>query len=134
MAENTDSNAKSAQERGRAAITSAAQRATGAIEEGAGRMADAGHSATDITERTAAAGAETIRHLGDTAGEAVRRGSQQFADMQQKFAHDVAKDFAFTFSSGSGIFCLITRSPLSRNAWLQAAKPGGIKKRLWRWL
>src|SRR3569833_286214 len=93
MAENTDSNAKSAQERGRAAITSAAQRATGANEEGAGRMADAGHSATDITERTAAAGAETIRHLGDTAGEAARRGSQQFADMQQKFAHEVAKDF-----------------------------------------
>ena len=93
MAENTDSNAKSAQERGRAAITSAAQRATGAIEEGAGRMADAGHSATDITERTAAAGAETIRHLGDTAGETARRGSQQVAGMQQKFAHDVANDF-----------------------------------------
>ena len=93
MAENTDSNAKSAQERGRAAITSAAQRATGAIEEGAGRVADAGHSATDITERTAAAGAETIRHLGDTAGETARRGSQQFAGMQQKFAHEVANDF-----------------------------------------
>ena len=93
MAETTDSNAKSAQERGRAAIASAAQRATGAIEEGAGRMADTGHSARDIAERTAAAGAETIRHLGDTAGEAARRGSQQVAGMQQKFAHDVAKDF-----------------------------------------
>src|SRR5690242_2712371 len=93
MVENTDSNAKSAQERGRAAIASAAQRTTGAIEEGAARVADAGHSATDITERTAAAGAETIRHLGDTAGETARRGSQQIADMQQKFAHDVAKDF-----------------------------------------
>jgi len=93
MAEITDSNAKSAQERGRAAITGAAQRTTGAIEESAGRVADAGHSATDITERTAAAGAETIRHLGDTAGETVRRGSQQVAGMQQKFAHDVANDF-----------------------------------------
>ena len=93
MAENTDSNAKSAQERGRAAITSAAQRTTGGIEEGAGRVADAAHSATDVTERTAAAGAETIRHLGNTAGETARRGSRQFADMQQKLAHDVAKDF-----------------------------------------
>ncbi len=93
MAEITDSNAKSAQERGRAANTSAAQRTTGAIEEGASRVADTGHSATDITERTAAAGAETIRHLGDTAGETVRRGSQQVAGMQQKFAHDVANDF-----------------------------------------
>src|SRR5690349_2744099 len=93
MAENTDSNAKSAQERGRAAITSAAQRTTGAIEEGAGRVADTGHSATDITERTAAAGAETIRHLGDTVGETARRGSQQVAGMQQKFAHDLANDF-----------------------------------------
>ena len=93
MAENTDSNAKSAQERGRAAITSAAQRTTGAIEEGTARVAGAGHSATDITERTAAAAAETIRHLGDTAGETVRRGSQRVAGMQQKLAHDVADDF-----------------------------------------
>ena len=93
MADNTDSNAKSAQERGRAAITSAAQRTTGAIEESAGRVADAGHLATDITERTAVAGAKTIRHLGDTAGETVRRGSQQVAGMQQKFANDVANDF-----------------------------------------
>jgi hypothetical protein len=76
MAETTDSNAKSAQERGRAAITGGAQRATGAIEEGAVRLADTGHSARDIAERTATAGAETIRHLGDTAGEAARRGSQ----------------------------------------------------------
>jgi len=93
MAENTDSNAKSAQERGRAAITSAAQRTTGAVEEGAGRLADAGHSAADITERTSAAGAETVRHLGDAAGETARRGSQQIAGMQQKFAHGVANDF-----------------------------------------
>jgi CBS domain-containing protein len=93
MAENTDSNAKSAQERGRAAIASAAQRTTGAIEDGAARVADAGHSAVDITERTAAAGAETIRHLGETAGETARRGSQRVAGMQQKFAHDVANDF-----------------------------------------
>ncbi len=93
MAEITDSNAKSAQERGRAAIASAAQRTTGAIEEGARRGADAGHSATDIAERTAAARAETIRHLGDAAGETARRGSQQVAGMQQKFAHDVANDF-----------------------------------------
>ena len=70
MAENTNSNTKSAQERNRAAIASAAQ-TSGAIEEGAARVADAGHSATDITQRTAAAGAETIRHLGDTAGETV---------------------------------------------------------------
>jgi len=93
MAENTDSNAKSAQERGRAAITSAAQRTTGAVEEGAGRLADAAHSAADITERTSAAGAETVRHLGDAAGETARRGSQQIAGMQQKFAHGVANDF-----------------------------------------
>ena len=93
MAETTDSNAKPTQERGRAAITGAAQRATGAIEEGAGRMADTGHSARDMAERTATAGAETIRHLGDTAGEAARRGSQQVAGLQQKFAHDVANDF-----------------------------------------
>jgi CBS domain-containing protein len=93
MAENTDSNTKSAQERGRAAITSAAQRATGAIGEGPGRVADAGRLATDITEQTAAAGAETIRHLGDTAGETARRGSQQVAGIQQKFFHDVANDF-----------------------------------------
>src|SRR5690349_21075283 len=93
MAENTDTNAKSAQERGRAAIASAAQRTTGAIEEGAARVADAGHSATNITERTAATGAETIRHLGDTAGDTARRSSQQVAGMQQKFAHDVANDF-----------------------------------------
>src|SRR5690348_180107 len=93
MAENTDSNAKSAQERGRAAITSAAQRTTGAVEEGAGRLADAGHSAADITERTSAAGAETVRHPGDAAGETARRGSQQIAGMQQKFAHGVANDF-----------------------------------------
>ena len=65
MAENTDSNAKSAQERGRAAIASAALRTTGAIEDGAARVADTGHSATNITERTAAAGAQTIRHLGE---------------------------------------------------------------------
>ena len=93
MAEITDSNAKFAQDRVRAAITSAAQRTTGAIEESAGRVADAGHLATDITERTAVAGAKTIRHLGDTAGETVRRGSQQVAGMQQKFANDVANDF-----------------------------------------
>jgi CBS domain-containing protein len=93
MAENTDSNAKAAQERGRTAIASAAQRTTGVIEEGAGRGADAGHSAADITERTAAAGAETIRHLGDTAGETARRGSQQVAGMQQKLSRDMANDF-----------------------------------------
>jgi CBS domain-containing protein len=56
-------------------------------------MADTGHSARDIAERTATAGAETIRHLWDTAGDTARRGSQQVTDMQQKFAQDVAKDF-----------------------------------------
>jgi CBS domain-containing protein len=91
MADNTD--AKPAQERGRAAIASAAQTTGGAIQEGAGHLAAAGHSASDITERTATAGAETIRHLGDTAGETVRRGSQQVAGIQQKFVHDVANDF-----------------------------------------
>jgi len=93
MAENTDSTAKSAQEQGRAAITSAAQTATGAVQEGAGHLAAAGHSASDVAQRTATAGAATIRHLGDTAGKTVRRGSQRVADMQQKFAEDVANDF-----------------------------------------
>ena len=50
MADNTDSNAKSSQERGRAAIASAAQTTGGAIEEAAGRMADTGHSARAIAE------------------------------------------------------------------------------------
>src|SRR5690242_12249644 len=93
MAEHTDNSAKSTQERGRTAITTAARQTTGAVEEGVGRVADAGHSATAITEQTAAAGAETVRHLGDTAGETARRGSHQVASMQQKFAHDVAKDY-----------------------------------------
>ena len=67
MAEHTDNSAKSTQERGRTAIATAARQTTGAVEEGVGRMADAGHSAVDIAQQTAAAGAETIRHLGDTA-------------------------------------------------------------------
>src|SRR5690349_6575014 len=91
MADNTD--AKPAQERGRAAIASAAQTTDGAIQEGAERIAEAGHAGSDVAQRTATAGAETIRHLGDTAGETVRRGSQQVADMQQKFADAVANDF-----------------------------------------
>jgi CBS domain-containing protein len=93
MADNTDSNAKSSQERGRAATASATQQTAGAIQEGAERMAEAGHAGSDVAQRSATAGADTIRHLGDTAGETVRRGSQQLADMQQKFAHDVANDF-----------------------------------------
>ena len=93
MADNTDSNAKSSQERDRAATASATQQTAGAIQEGAERMAEAGHAGSDVAQRTATAGAETIRHLGDTAGETVRRGSQRVTDMQQKFAHDVANDF-----------------------------------------
>jgi Phasin protein len=93
MAENTDSNAKSSHERGRAAIASAAQTTGGAVQEGAGHLAAAGHSTSEVTQRTATAGAERIRHVGDTAGETARRASQQLADVQQKFAQDVANDF-----------------------------------------
>src|SRR5690348_15957750 len=92
MTVNTESDAKSARERGRAAIASAAQWATGA-EEGAASVTEAGRSARDTTEHTAITGAETMRHLGHAAGETARRSSQQFADTQQKFAHDMAKDF-----------------------------------------
>jgi CBS domain-containing protein len=91
LADNSET--KTTQERSRAAITNAAQKTSGAIQEGAGQMAEAGHSGRTITEQTATAGAETIRHLGDTAGETIRRGSRQIAGMQQKFADDVAKDF-----------------------------------------
>src|SRR5689334_11602984 len=62
MADNSDT--KSTQERGRAAITAAAQRTASAVEESTGSVAEAGHLAKDITERSATAGAETIRHLG----------------------------------------------------------------------
>jgi hypothetical protein len=80
-------------ERGRAAITTAAQRTTGAIQEGAGRMADAGHTSSDIARQTAAATAETVRHLGDTASETARAGSRQVAGAQQKFTQNAAQDF-----------------------------------------
>ena len=80
-------------ERGRAAITTAAQRTTGAIQEGAGRMADAGHTSSDIARQTAAATAETVRHLGDTASETARAGSRQVAGVQQKFTQNAARDF-----------------------------------------
>lgn len=93
MADSTDSNAKSSQERGRAANAGAAQTTSGAVQESAQRMAEAGHAGSDIAQRTVTAGAETARHLGDSAGEAARRGSQQVADMQQKFAQEAARDF-----------------------------------------
>ncbi len=93
MTDNTDTNAKSAQERGRAAMTSAVQRVTGAIEEGAGRTADVSHSGSEIAQRTVTAGAETVRHLGDTAGETTRRGAQQIASMQEKVTDDAAREF-----------------------------------------
>jgi CBS domain-containing protein len=96
MADNTDT--KAAQERGRAAITSAADKTTGALQEGAARMADAGRAGGDIAQRTATSTAETVRHLGDTAGETVHRGSRQLADMQQKFAQEASRDFAQSVS------------------------------------
>ncbi len=89
MADDTETKS----ERGRAAITTAAQRTTGAIQEGAGRMADAGHTSSDIARQTAAATAETVRHLGDTASETARAGSRQVAGVQQKFTQNAARDF-----------------------------------------
>ena len=80
-------------ERGRAAIATAAQRTTGAIQEGAGRMADAGHTSSDIGRQTATTTAETVRHLGDTASETARAGSRQVAGVQQKFTQNAARDF-----------------------------------------
>ncbi len=65
-------------QRGRAAIT-AAQRTTGAIQEGSGRMADAGHTSSDIARQTATTTAETVRHLGDTASETATHGSANCA-------------------------------------------------------
>jgi CBS domain-containing protein len=84
---------KSAAERNRPAMTNAAQRTTGAIQEGAGRMADAGHASSDLARQTATTTAETVRHLGDAAGETARAGSQQMAGMQQRFAQNTAQDF-----------------------------------------
>ena len=92
MADNTNSNTKSAQERNRAAIASAAQTSSGPIQEAAERVAEAGHAGSDIAQRTGTAGAETVRHLGDTAGEAIRQATQQFSGMQQKFAQEASKD------------------------------------------
>ncbi|HEX4172523.1 MAG TPA: CBS domain-containing protein [Acetobacteraceae bacterium] len=56
-------------------------------------MADAGHTSSDIARQTAAATAETVRHLGDTASEAARAGSRQVAGVQQKFTQNAARDF-----------------------------------------
>jgi CBS domain-containing protein len=92
VADNTDT--KSVQERGRAAITSAAQRTTDAVREGAERMADAGHVGRDIAQQTAITVTEAARHLGDTAGESISHGAHQVAGTQQKFAQEVARDFA----------------------------------------
>ncbi len=89
MADDTETKS----ERGRAAITNAAQRTTGAIQEGAGRMADAGHTSSDIARQMATTTAETVRHLGDTASETARAGSRQVAGVQQKFTENAARDF-----------------------------------------
>jgi len=96
LADNSET--KPTQERGRAAITSAAQRATDTIQEGAGGMAEAGHAGSDIAQRAVTTAAETMRHLGDTAGETTRIGSGQIADMQQKFAQQAGSDFDKTAS------------------------------------
>jgi CBS domain-containing protein len=89
---------KSPTDRGRAAISNAAQRTTGAIQEGAGRMADAGHVTSDLARQTATTAAETVRHLGDAASETARTGSHQLAGMQQRFTEDTAQDFDHSIS------------------------------------
>jgi CBS domain-containing protein len=89
---------KSPTDRGRAAISNAAQRTTGAIQEGAGRMADAGHVTSDLARQTATTAAETVRHLGDAASETARTGSHQLAGMQQRFTQDTAQDFDHSIS------------------------------------
>ncbi len=86
-------NSETKSERGRAAITNAAQRTTGAIQEGVGRMADAGHTSSDIARQTATTTAETVRHLGDTASETAREASHRVAGVQQKFSQNAAQNF-----------------------------------------
>jgi len=91
VADNNDT--KSAQDRSRAAITSGAQKTSEALQEGAGRAADAAYTGSDIADRGAVTVAETVRHLGDSAGETARRGSQRVADTQQRFAEAWGRDF-----------------------------------------
>ena len=67
-------------------------------ERGAGRMADAGHAGSDAGRQAATTAAEKARQLADTAGETACRGSQQLADVQQKFAQEAGRDFAQSVS------------------------------------
>ena len=89
-----DDDTKPSQERDGAAIMSAAEPTAAPVEEGAGRMAGAGHAGSDTAQQAATSAAEKVRQLADTVGETASRGSQQLADAQQKFAQEAGRDFA----------------------------------------
>jgi len=45
-----------------------------AVQEGTARVSEAGRAGNETVQRTSTATAETMRHLGDAAGETVRSG------------------------------------------------------------
>ena len=80
MADNQETNAP--QEQGRTAM-----------QEGMARVSETGRAGSETVLRTSAATAETMRHLGDAAGETACRGAQRMAGAQDALGQDAARYF-----------------------------------------
>jgi CBS domain-containing protein len=63
------------------------------MHEGTARMSEAGRAGSETVQRTSTATAETLRHLGDAAGETARRGAQRMAGAQDQLGQDAAQFF-----------------------------------------
>ena len=72
-------------------IKSSALPATNAVQEGAAHINEAGRTGSETAQRTSAAAADTMRHLGDAAGETARSGAHRMAKAQNEIAQDAAK-------------------------------------------
>ena len=96
MADDTET--KPPQEQGRAALKSPLLGATNAVQEGAAHLNEAGRTGSETARMTDAAAAETMRHLGDAAGETARSGAHRMAKAQDEMAQDAAKQFEQTVS------------------------------------